>query len=115
MAASVILLFPTTQAVLKAEDLLLESGFAVDVIPRPAGTSGALCGIALALPAAFFVQAEKVLAAANVGFTRHRPSPGGRSRVRARRARRSVAGVGGRAGGGVRPPRSDPGNDTGTG
>lgn len=115
MAVSVILLFPTTQAVLKAEDLLLEKGFDVDVIPRPAGTSSVLCGIALALPTASFVEAEKVLTAGGVGFTRYRRSPGGRRRERARWARRSVAGFGGRAGGGAGPPRSDPGKDTGKG
>lgn len=115
MAATVILLFPTTQAVLKAEDLLLEGGLEVDVIPRPAGTSGALCGIALELPAALFVVAEKMLAAESVAFTRHRPSPGGRRRVRARRARRAAAGVGSRLGAGVGPGRSDAGEDSSEG
>jgi len=115
VAATVILLFPTTQAVLKAEDLLLEGGFEVDVIPRPAGTSGASCGIALELPAALFVQAEKLLTAERVAFTRHRPSPGGRRKVRARRARRAATGVGSRLAAGAGPRRSDPRRGTSEG
>lgn len=74
---TVILLFMTTQAVLQAEEVLLERGLAVDVIPRPDGVRG-LCGIALELAAGAFTEAAAVLQEEGVSF--HVYEPGGRPR-----------------------------------
>jgi hypothetical protein len=43
-----ILVFMTTTAALRAEDLLLERGLDVDVVPKPPGLRN-ICGIALAV------------------------------------------------------------------
>ena len=45
--APVHLLFNTTHAVLSAEEIILADGIWCDVVPRPAGTSGSLCGLAI--------------------------------------------------------------------
>ncbi len=41
------LLFNTTHAVLTAEEIILAGGIWCDVVPRPAGTSDFLCGLAI--------------------------------------------------------------------
>ncbi|GAB4261427.1 MAG: hypothetical protein Kow00122_18180 [Thermoleophilia bacterium] len=75
MNQTVVLLFMTTQAVLQAEEALLERGLAVDVIPRPEGVRG-LCGIALELAAGAFAEAAAVLQEEGVSF--HVYAPGSR-------------------------------------
>ncbi|MCL6106585.1 MAG: DUF3343 domain-containing protein [Actinobacteria bacterium] len=45
--ALVNLLFNTTHAVLTAEEIILADGIWCDVVPRPAGISDFLCGLAI--------------------------------------------------------------------
>jgi Protein of unknown function (DUF3343). len=67
-----VLLFVTTEAALRAEDVLLGLGFEVDVIPKPPGLSG-LCGLALTVEETVLAQAEGVLRLEDVQFSVYRP------------------------------------------
>jgi hypothetical protein len=60
-----VLLFLTTQAALLAEEILLENGVAVDVVPRPEGAPGGLCGLALDVVAE---ELDYLLSEADVAF-----------------------------------------------
>lgn len=62
-----LLLFSTTQAALKAEELLLEAGLAVDVVPKPPG-SQSLCGIALQVEESELPTVMALLDEKRVGF-----------------------------------------------
>ena len=42
-----MLLFPTTHAVLEAEETLIDAGFGCDVVPRPPEAAAGLCGLAI--------------------------------------------------------------------
>lgn len=66
------LLFVTTEAALRAEDVLLGLGFEVDVIPKPPGLSG-LCGLALSVEETVLAEAEGILRFEDVPFTVYRP------------------------------------------
>ena len=79
--STAILLFMTTQAALRAEDLLFERGVDVDVVPRPPGLRG-LCGIALAVAEASFPDAVAWLEAERIPFFRHEGDGGGLGRGR---------------------------------
>jgi hypothetical protein len=67
-----IVLFVTTEAALRAEDVLLQRGLQVDVIPKPPGVSG-LCGLALTVDEARLAEAEDILRAEGVPFEVYRP------------------------------------------
>lgn len=62
-----VLLFLTTQAVLRAEDVLLEAGLEVDVVPKPEGVRG-LCGIALEVLACELRRAVSELEMSEIPF-----------------------------------------------
>lgn len=61
-----VLLFHNTQAALRAEEILLEEGLDVDVIPRPEGVPGGLCGIALDVSTARLVEVDRLLSCEGV-------------------------------------------------
>ncbi|MHB0980860.1 MAG: putative Se/S carrier-like protein [Thermoleophilia bacterium] len=63
-----VLLFLTTQAALLAEEILLENGVAVDVVPRPEGAPGGLCGLALDVAAEELAEVDYLLSEADVAF-----------------------------------------------
>lgn len=56
-----VLLFHNTQSALRAEEILLEAGLDVDVIPRPEGVPGGLCGIALDVSTSRLVEVDRLL------------------------------------------------------
>jgi hypothetical protein len=56
-----VLLFHNTQSALRAEEILLEEGLDVDVIPRPEGVPGGLCGIALDVSTARLPEVDRLL------------------------------------------------------
>lgn len=60
----VVLLFPTTHAVMHASQLLEDAGVEHKVVPRPRGIN-ADCGIAVALAPALGQQARRALAEGN--------------------------------------------------
>lgn len=70
-----VLLFVTTEAALRAEDVLLGLGFVVDVVPKPPGLSG-LCGLALTVHEAVLAEVETILRLEDVPFTVYQPGVG---------------------------------------
>ena len=63
-----VLLFLTTQSALQAEEILLENGLSVDVVPRPEGAPGGLCGLALDVATEELAEADYLLSEADVEF-----------------------------------------------
>ncbi|MHB8870269.1 MAG: putative Se/S carrier-like protein [Thermoleophilia bacterium] len=63
-----VLLFLTTQSALQAEEILLEKGLTVDVVPRPEGAPGGLCGLALDVLTEELAEADYLLSHADVEF-----------------------------------------------
>lgn len=76
-----VLLFSTTQSVLQAEQILLENGVEVDVVPRPEGAPGGLCGLALDVMTEELAEIDYLLSGADIEFRLFdglsRPEPGG--------------------------------------
>ncbi|HZK49409.1 MAG TPA: DUF3343 domain-containing protein [Thermoleophilia bacterium] len=66
-----VLLFHNTQSALRAEEILLEAGLEVDVVPRPEGVPGGLCGIALDVSAARLAEVDRLLCADGVAYDLH--------------------------------------------
>jgi len=63
-----VLLFHNTQSALRAEEILLEEGLDVDVVPRPEGVPGGLCGIALDVCTARLAEVDRLLADEGVSY-----------------------------------------------
>lgn len=63
-----VLLFPTTQSVLRAEEILLDHGVEVDVVPRPEGAPGGLCGLALDVMTDELAEVDYLLSEADIEF-----------------------------------------------
>ncbi len=63
-----VLLFHTTQSALRAEEILLEEGLDVGVIPRPEGVPGGLCGIALDVSTARLADVDRLLSDEGVSY-----------------------------------------------
>lgn len=63
-----VLLFHTTQSALLAEEVLLENGLGVDVVPRPEGAPGGLCGLALDVPPEELAEADYLLTEADIAY-----------------------------------------------
>lgn len=63
-----VLLFHNTQSALRAEEILMEEGLDVDVIPRPEGVPGGLCGIALDVSTARLAEVDRLLSEEGVSY-----------------------------------------------
>lgn len=72
-AGGVVLLFDSTHAALAGEAAILDGGFWCDVVPRPPGTSDALCGLAIEVDTADQESIAELLQEAGIAFeTYHR-------------------------------------------
>lgn len=69
-----IFLFATTHDAMGAEEAIIDAGFWCDVVPRPPGTGGTLCGLAIEVQAGDRAEVENLLIAAGIEHELYQPA-----------------------------------------